>query len=88
MTDPAQAEANLSSNKQFLTNRRMLWLVGLALFLALLVLFIADNFVLVEMRLFTLRIRARLAWLLLVSLLIGIALGLSVGSMRRRQDHN
>lgn len=88
MTDPAQTEANLSPNKQFLTNRRMLWLVGLALFLALLVLFIADNFVLVEMRLFTLRIRARLAWLLLVSLLIGIALGLSVGSMRRRQDHN
>ena len=88
MTESTQAEANLSHNTPFLTNRRLLWLVGLALFLALLVLFIADNFVLAEMRLFTLRIRARLAWLLLVPFLIGIALGVSGGSMRRRQDQD
>ncbi|HWV35408.1 MAG TPA: hypothetical protein VNZ55_07240 [Thermomicrobiales bacterium] len=84
MTDPTKPERAASPAKPILTTRRLLWLVGVAVFLALLVLFIADNFVLVEMRLFTLRIRARLAWLLIVPFLLGIALGFAAGEIRQR----
>lgn len=85
MTDPTQKKPAPSPAKHVLTNRRLLWLVGVAIFLALLVLFIADNFVLVEMRLFTLRIRARLAWMLIVPFLLGIALGFAAGEIRQRR---
>ena len=90
MTDQTKPERAPSRSRTILTNRRLLWLVGVAIFLALLVLFIADNFVLVEMRLFTLRIRARLAWLLIVPFLLGIALGLAAGEIRhrRRRPHH
>jgi uncharacterized membrane protein YidH (DUF202 family) len=59
----------------FLTWRRVLALVAVAVALTALVFFVADNFVLVQIRLFTLRIQARLAWALIVPMALGIALG-------------
>ncbi|MGN6485317.1 MAG: LapA family protein [Thermomicrobiales bacterium] len=61
--------------RPFLTWRRLLVLVAVAILLVALVVFMADNFVLVQIRIFTLRIQARLAWALLVPLLLGIGLG-------------
>ena len=59
----------------FLTIRRLMLLVALAIVLALLVFFVADNFVLVQIRVFTLRIQARLAWAVIVPLVAGFGLG-------------
>lgn len=53
--------------RRFLTNR----LVVAAVVLALLVLFIADNFVLIEVRLLATRVQVRLAWALLGAFLLG-----------------
>jgi uncharacterized integral membrane protein len=71
------------SSRRLLTNRRLLGLVAAALLLALLTLFVADNFVLVEIRLVNLRIEARLAWALLVPTAAGLAIGYLAGRYRR-----
>lgn len=57
--------------RRFLTNRLLAWLVAAAVVLALLVLFIADNFVLIEVRLLATRVQVRLAWALLGAFLLG-----------------
>ncbi len=63
------------ARRPFLTNQRLVWVVGSALVMTALVFFIADNFVLVEIRLATLRIQARLAWVMIVPLLLGVLIG-------------
>lgn len=77
-------------DRRFLTGRRLGVLVGIAMVLALLVFFVADNFVLVQMRLFTVRIQARLAWLIVIPFALGLALGWSAHAarmwMRRRAN--
>lgn len=67
-----------------MTNRRLLWLVGLALFLVLLIFFIAENFVLVEIRLIVTRVRVRLVWALLATFLIGLVIGVLLGRVARK----
>ena len=47
--------------RRLLTNRRLVWLMLAALVLGTLVLFVADNFVLIEIRLLVTRVRMRLA---------------------------
>ncbi|HVL24902.1 MAG TPA: hypothetical protein VM450_12515 [Thermomicrobiales bacterium] len=51
-------------------------LVVLATVLVLLVLFIAENFVVVEVRIITRQVEIRLAWALLIAAGLGIVLGL------------
>ena len=90
MTDPRPdnepRDETQALDRRLLTYRRLMVIVGMALALALLVLFIADNFVLIEIRLFTIRIRARLAWAMVVPLLIGLAVGVLVGRGTRNRS--
>ena len=67
----------------FLSNRRVFGLTMVAAFLVLLVLFAADNFVLIEVRLFTVRIQMRLAWALLIPLVGGSVAGFIAGRFWR-----
>ncbi len=62
--------------------RVVCWLVLAAAGLALLVFFIADNFVLVDVRLFTFQRQIRLAWALLIAFAVGALFG-AVASRRR-----
>ena len=66
-----------------LTNRMLLALVASAMFLGLLVLFVADNFVLIEVRLVVTRVQMRLAWALIVAFLAGVAFGVAISRLRR-----
>ncbi len=68
---------------RLLTNRGLLGLVLVAVLMILLVLFVADNFVLVEIRLLIFRIHMRLAWALLLALLGGAAIGFLAGRFTR-----
>lgn len=70
--------------RRVVTNRRLLWLVGLALFLVLLIFFIAENFVLVEIRLIVTRVWVRLVWALLATFLIGLVIGVLLGRVARK----
>jgi uncharacterized integral membrane protein len=56
-----------------------LWII--AIVLAVIVLFVADNFVLVEVRLMQLRIQARLAWVVILAFVGGALVGLIVGRL-------
>ena len=58
-------------------------LVELATALALVVLLIAENFVVVEVRLLLWRTEARLAWALLLAGALGFVLGLLFPRLRR-----
>lgn len=69
--------------RRLLTNRRLLGLVVAAVLFSLLVLFVADNFVLIEIRLVNIRIQMRLAWALLIAVLVGLAIGFLAGRYRR-----
>ena len=73
-----------SESHSFLTNRRLAWLIGLAVFLALFTWFLADNFTLTEVRLFSKTFQVRLAWALVVSVLVGALFGGGVVRLRRR----
>ena len=66
-----------------MTNRRLVWLVGVAILLVLLIFFIAENFVLVEIRLIVTRVQVRLVWALVTAFLIGGVTGVLLASMRR-----
>lgn len=54
-----------------------------ALLLALSVIFVAENFVVVEVRFFFWRTDARLAWALLIAGALGFGLGLLTARLRR-----
>lgn len=71
----------VGKTRTILTNRRLLWLVGIATFFALVVLFVADNFVLIQVRILALHIEMRLAWALLFAFLFGGAHGLVLGRL-------
>ena len=68
---------------QLLTTRRMLALVATAVLLGLLTLFVADNFVLVNVRIIAIDIPMRLAWALLIQAVGGFALGYLISHLRR-----
>ena len=53
------------------------WLLVAAAALMLLVLFIADNFVVIEVRVFTVHTTARLAWVLLLTFSLGALFGIA-----------
>jgi len=65
--------------RRLITNGRLFGLVIAALLSILLVLFVLDNFVLIEIRLVNARIQMRLAWAVLISVLAGGALGFLAG---------
>ncbi|MBI4301120.1 MAG: hypothetical protein HY664_00755 [Chloroflexi bacterium] len=58
-----------------------LWLFAIAL--GLLALFIAENFVSVEIRLLVIKVETRLAWGLLLAGLLGFVAGLIVPRLRK-----
>lgn len=58
--------------------------MALAAALALLVVFVAENYVLVEVRFFTFATRTRLAWGLIIASALGFAVGYLVALRRRR----
>jgi uncharacterized integral membrane protein len=60
-------------------------LVVIAGLLVLLLWFVAANFAEVELRLFVVHARVRLAWALLVAASIGFVLGWAVGRLRARR---
>lgn len=72
-----------SPREPILTNRRIAALVIIAIVLAFLALFVADNFVLVEIRLVNLHIRARLAWAVLLPFAFGAVAGYLAGRFHR-----
>jgi hypothetical protein len=59
------------------------WLVVAAAALMLLVLFIADNFVVIEVRVFTIHTTARLAWVLLLTFSLGALSGIACYALWR-----
>jgi len=59
------------------------WLMAVAVILALLVLFIADNFLLVRVRIFTVERETRLAWVLLITFAAGALSGWFARGRRR-----
>ncbi len=71
------------NERRLLTNRRLLWLVIFAVLAAMLMLFVADNFVLTEIRFFNRGIQVRLAWAMILPLLAGGLIGYLWGRLRR-----
>ncbi len=67
---------------RWLGNRLLVVMVALAVLLLLLVLFVADNFVLIEVRLVVTRIQMRLAWALIIAFLLGILAGIAISRLR------
>ncbi|MGB3330378.1 MAG: hypothetical protein WBA46_15565 [Thermomicrobiales bacterium] len=78
------ARATAPDDQPLLTLRRLAVLALTAILLVGLVFFVADNFVLVQIRVFTLRIQARLAWALIVPLVGGMMLGWFAHGLWRR----
>jgi len=58
-------------------------LVALAVVLALLVAFVAENYILVDVRLITFTSRTRLAWALIIASVLGFIVGYLVAFRRR-----
>ena len=73
----------MDHNERMLTNRRLGLLVVLAVLAALLMLFVADNFVLTEIRFFNRGIQVRLAWAMIIPLALGLSIGWLWGRFRR-----
>ena len=71
------------NERRLLTNRRLFWLVVVAVLAAMLMLFVADNFVLTEIRFFNRGIQVRLAWAMIIPLILGISIGWLWGRLRR-----
>jgi len=69
----------------FLTFRRVAALVGVAVFMAACVFFVADNFVLIDVRFFTFFVQMRLAWLVLITFLVGVGSGVVLSWLWRRR---
>ena len=63
------------TGRQILTNRRVAGLVAVAALFALLAVFVADNFVLTQVRLFTVTFQVRLAWALVIAFVSGAVIG-------------
>lgn len=71
------------TGRRLITNGRLLGLVVAAFLSVFLVLFVLDNFVLIEIRLVNAHIQMRLAWAILISVLGGGALGFLAGRYLR-----
>lgn len=69
--------------RRLLTNRRLMLLVVVAVLAALLMLFVADNFVLTEVRFFNRGTQVRLAWAMIIPLVLGLSIGWLWGRFRR-----
>jgi hypothetical protein len=63
------------TRRTILTNRRVGLLVAVATVLGLCAFFVADNFVLVEVRILTFELQVRLAWALVIAFWLGAVSG-------------
>jgi hypothetical protein len=77
------ATMNDNAERRLLTNRRLVWLVAVAVVSTLVMFFVADNFVLTEIRFFNRGIQVRLAWVMIIPLLAGGSIGYLWGRLRR-----
>ncbi|MGQ9573488.1 MAG: hypothetical protein ACUVX1_16560 [Chloroflexota bacterium] len=76
----------MGDQRQIEARARRNWtarLVLLAIALGLIVVFIAENFVLVDIRLIFVKVETRLAWGLLLAAFLGFVSGLVVPRIRR-----
>lgn len=80
MSDVAAA----APRSRFLTNRRLAWLFLVTAIVAVIAFFVADNFVIVNVRILTWQIQARLAWVMLACLAVGMLLGWALTLLWRR----
>lgn len=60
---------------RFLTNRRLTLLFLVTLVVVVIAFFVADNFIIVNVRILTWQLQARLAWVMLGCLALGSVLG-------------
>ena len=68
-----------------LSTRRIGVLVALAVLMAAMVFFVADNFVLIDVRFFTIEVQMRLPWLVLITFGVGILSGVGLSWLWRRR---
>lgn len=68
-----------------LSNRRIGILIALAVLMAAMVFFVADNFVLIDVRFFTIEVQMRLPWLVLMTFGAGILSGVGLSWLWRRR---
>ncbi len=73
------------AKRRILTNRRVGLLVAVAAVLGLWAFFVADNFVMVEVRILTFELRTRLAWALVMSFWLGAVSGVAGLYLWRRR---
>jgi hypothetical protein len=71
-------DARDAKQRPFLSNRRLGWLAAVTAMVVAIAFFVADNFVIVRVRVFTLDLQVRLAWVMLVCLLCGMVIGATV----------
>lgn len=67
----------------FLSNRRLGWLLLITALIGVVTFFVADNFVIVDVRVLTFDVQTRLAWVMLLCLLIGMAVGAALMALWR-----
>lgn len=72
-----------AGTRRVLTNRLLVWLMLAAVTLGTLVLFVADNFVLIEIRLLVTPVRIRLGWALIAAFLFGGVSALALARLWR-----
>jgi hypothetical protein len=76
-------ETPASPPEPFLSNRRLGWLLLVTVLVGVVTFFVADNFVIVDVRVFTLDIQTRLAWVMLICLLLGMTVGAALMALWR-----
>lgn len=80
LTDEASTTIVSSARRPWwLSIKGLVYLWSAAILLAVIVLFVADNFVLVEVRLMQLRVQARLAWVVILAFIAGSVAGVTIG---------
>lgn len=76
--------ASTTPRPRFLTNRRLAWLFLVTAIVTVIAFFVADNFVIVNVRILTWQTQARLAWVMLMCLAVGVVLGGVLALLWRR----
>lgn len=67
----------------FLSNRRLGWLLLVTALVGVVTFFVADNFIIIDVRILTFNFQTRLAWIMLMCLLVGMMLGAGLVALWR-----
>ncbi len=74
----------VSRRTPFLSNRRLAWLFVLTAVMAVVAIVVVDNFVIVNVRILTWQMQARLGWVMLTCLSVGTLVGCLLTLIWRR----